>query len=145
MIYTDDHYYLLAYENDTFKHFRIDRMKKVAILEDMDRNGIEAFNSIDLSSYTKYTFGMYGGTIKRVTMIFRASLIDVVLDKFGNDVFITEEDKHHFSITVPIAISPQFFGWVFSLDDGVEITYPAEVREQYIKAIENELKRYTKT
>jgi hypothetical protein len=38
-----------------------------------------------------------------------------VIDKFGKEVWLTPVDDYHFKITVPVAVSPQFFGWVFGL------------------------------
>ena len=61
MIYTDDNYYLLAYTEGKFKHFRVDRMDKaeamiteIAEVEvaSIAREGAEEFAKKDMSAYT---------------------------------------------------------------------------------------------
>ena len=37
---------------------------------------------------------------------------------------------NHFIVTVPVAVSPQFFGWVLGLGKNVQIIGPEEVRTQ---------------
>ena len=45
-------------------------------------------------------------------------------------------DENHSELIVDINVSPQFFGWIFSLGNDVEIVSPREVV--------NELREYTK-
>jgi hypothetical protein len=39
------------------------------------------------------------------------------------------EDSDHFFLSVGVAVSPQFYGWVFGLGTGVVIAGPEEVRQ----------------
>ena len=153
MIYTDDNYYLLAYEKGKFKHFRVDKMDKVEafILESkeldaeivtLEREGKEEFDKKDMSAYTKYTFSMYGDEPTPVTMVFQNRMIGVVIDRFGRDVLVMKEDDNHFRITVPVAVSDQFFGWVFGLGKAVRIVGPESVKLKMKKALEGILERY---
>ena len=153
MIYTDDNYYLLAYIDGDFKHFRVDKMDNVQafILEDKDlgtdivtleREGKEAFKKKDMSAYTKYTFSMYGDDPTPVTMVFQNRMVGVVMDKFGRDVLIMKEDDRHFRITVPVAVSDQFFGWVFGLGKMVRIVGPEDVKAKMKKALADISARY---
>ena len=66
MIYTDDNYYLLAFDADKeeVRPFRVDRMEGVNVLKAY-RRGHEAYKKIDMSRYTNYTFSMYGGEIEQ--------------------------------------------------------------------------------
>lgn len=153
MIYTDDNYYLLAYIDGQFKHFRVDKMDNVQafILEDRDlgadivtleREGREAFEKKDMSAYTKYTFSMYGDDPTPVTMVFQNRMVGVVMDRFGRDVMIMKEDERHFRITVPIAVSDQFFGWVLGLGKAVRIVGPESVKERMKQALADISARY---
>ena len=67
----------------------------------------------------KSTFSMFDGGVETVTMVFRVNMMNAVIDKFGKDVFIVPVDKEHFQISVPVAVSQQFYGWVFGLGNYV--------------------------
>ena len=142
LIYSDDNYYLLAYESGKFKHFRVDKMESVKLLELIDREGREEFEKVDMAAYSKYTFNMYGGKIEHVTMVFQNRFVGTVLDRFGRDVVIMKEDDEHFRITVSVAVSYQFFGWLFGLGKGARIIGPESVKEKMKKALADAEKMY---
>lgn len=48
----------------------------------------------------------------------------------------------HFTITEPIAVSPQFFAWMFGLGEKAEIVAPVEVRNQMRVMMERSLHTY---
>ena len=54
-------------------------------------------------------------------------------------------DKDHFEIEARVAVSPQFYGWVFGLKNYVTIVSPPTVVEGMKKHLEAVLKRYEKT
>ncbi|MBQ7138602.1 MAG: WYL domain-containing protein [Clostridia bacterium] len=144
LIYVDNNYYLLAFDNHGKKrHFCVDRMEDVRI--HTWSFSMEKINAkVDLENYTKYTFSMYGkGDVVRVTMRFDNNLVSMVLDRFGHDVMLVKDDETHFTITEPIAVSPQFFAWIFALGEKAEIVGPVEVRDQMRKMMEKRLKAYT--
>ena len=62
-------------------------------------------------------------------MIFHNRMLNTVIDRFGKDVMAVPTDEDHFTITVPIAVSQQFYGWVFSLGRSVRIVGPKDVVE----------------
>lgn len=151
MIYTDDNYYLLAFHQGKMKHFRVDRMEDVK-LQTCEQNGLnvivpregkEEFDKKDMSTYTNYTFSMYGGEIKKVEMIFQNRMLNTVIDRFGKDVMAYPVDNNHFKITVPVAVSQQFYGWVFGLGKAVRIVGPAEVVQGMKKALVEIAGRYS--
>lgn len=85
---------------------------------------------------------MYGAEIMPVTMIFQNRMMGAVMDRFGRDIFVTKEDDRHFRVTVNVAVSNQFFGWVFGLGKMVRIVGPESVKEKMKKALEGILERY---
>ena len=150
MIYTDDNYYLLAYHDGKLKHFRVERMDDVK-LHTVEQNGLnvivpregkEEYDKKDMSTYTNYTFSMYGGEVKKVEMVFLNRMLNTVIDRFGKDVVAYPVDKSHFKITVPVAISQQFYGWVFGLGKMVRIVGPEDVKEGMKKALADITARY---
>ncbi len=103
----------------------------------IEREGVEEFHKIDMAAYSKYTFSMFGGEITPVTMVFQNRMIGAVMDRFGREVLVMPEDKTHFRITVPVAVSQQFFGWVFGLGKAVRIVGPESVKEKMVKSLED--------
>ena len=141
LLYDNSNYYLLAYTNEEMRTFRVDRM--VEVKQGMkERLGKEEFESFDLASFTKATFGMYHGKEEMVEMAFHNSLIGTVIDKFGREVFITPMDDTHFKITENVAVSPQFFGWIFGLGGRATILGPKSVIEQMREMLEKVGKKY---
>ena len=145
LVYTDDNYYLVAYDHDRKKRFiyRVDRMANVETVL-LDREGKEFFgdNRNEKLRLQKSTFSMFDGKIETVTMRFRVNMLNAVIDRFGRDVFITPLDKDHFQISVPVAISQQFYGWVFGLGNYVTITAPEHIKKEMAKKLEDVRKRY---
>ena len=141
LLYDNDNYYLYAYVDDDFRIFRVDRM--TAVNQGVkERQGREAFEKLDLPTFSKSTFGMYNGKEERVEMVFQNRMIDTVIDKFGKDVWLTKVDDGHFKVTVPVTVSPQFFAWVFGLGNYVTIKGPENVVKQMKEMLGKVSKRY---
>ena len=143
MIYADDNYYLLALDGDKFKHFRVDRMQGVGITDE-PREGETGFKKMNMADYQKYTFNMYGGEIRNVTLQFQNKLMNVAIDRFGRDIIPTRVDDEHFKITVPVAVSRQFYGWVVGLGEGVKIVEPDNIKENMRDFLDDIQKMYKK-
>ena len=132
MTWDDENYYLVAYDSDAgmIKHYRVDKMTEISAL-DQPRDGKEEFSKIDMSQYSKKVFGMFTGEVQTVRLRFENSLVGPVIDRFGRDTMILSSDESHFAISVDVAVSPQFFAWVFGFGTAVEILSPDNVREDY--------------
>ena len=52
------------------------------------------------------------------------SLVDAVIDRFGMDVEFTPFSEGIFTFTVPVTLSPGFYGWVVSFGGRMKITAP---------------------
>ncbi|MDD6050447.1 MAG: WYL domain-containing protein [Clostridiales bacterium] len=119
----------------------MDKMDDVKITT-IKREGIDEFAARDREHYTNYTFNMYGGEVQKVTMVFQNRMLSTVLDRFGHSVMASPVDKSHFRITVPVAVSDQFYGWIFGLGNYVTIVGPDSVKEGMKKALAKVTKRY---
>lgn len=140
----DENYYLIAHdsEEDKIKHFRVDKMAKVEVLEDTKREGAALFERFDIAEYANMTFGMYGGREEMVTLLFENSLIGVVMDRFGREASVRRRDEEHFSVRVRVAVSGQFFGWITGLGGGARIMAPEDVKEAYLAHLRETLAGY---
>ena len=140
----DENYYLIAHdsEEDKIKHFRVDKMAKIRVLEETKREGAALFERFDIADYANKTFGMYGGQEETVTLLFENHLIGVVMDRFGKEAAVRIRDEAHFSVRVRVAVSGQFFGWLTGLGEGAVITAPISVQEAYRIHLEKTLAQY---
>ena len=124
----DENYYLIGYStnNEVIKHYRVDKMRRIRMIDEK-RDGRKVFERFNPAKYAKASFGMFGGETTGVTLRCENSMIGVIIDRFGKDVFIRPDGKDHFVTAVDVAVSEQFFGWVFALGDRVCITEPEDV------------------
>ncbi len=138
-----ENYYLIGYDSDAgiIKHFRVDKMNNIVIM-DKAREGKDVFKRIDMASYSNKRFGMFAGEEKRVKIEFEKRYVGVVIDRFGKNINMHKSDEDHFVVNVDVAVSNQFYGWVFGLGDGVKILGPKEVEEDMRRMLEDILCRY---
>ncbi len=136
----DENYYLVAFDSEAgkIKHYRVDKMRKIHLTEE-SRDGQESFKQFDLAAYTRKNFGMFGGEEQAVRIRFENAMAGVLIDRFGKEIRIYPLDETHSETIVNVAVSNQFFGWIFALGDSVRIEGPQKVREQYRAEIESRL------
>lgn len=139
LLLNDGNYYMLAFEDRErkIKTYRVDRMRNVD-LTGQSREGEKAFEEIDLKTYTRRVFNMFGGDQERVTIRFINTLLDSVIDRFGTSgVQYSKVDNDHFSITAQVEISDQFFGWVCGFGEKAKIIAPPKVEKRFREYIDN--------
>ena len=137
LLWDDENYYMIAFDDwdNKIKHYRVDKMMYIEVVND-ERSGKEEFKNFDMAKYSKATFGMYHGEKTKVCIKFANHMCGVFIDRFGKDTLFRKIDENNSELIVDINVSPQFFGWIFSLGNDVEIVSPIEVV--------NELREYTK-
>ena len=137
LLWDDENYYMIAFDDwdNKIKHYRVDKMMYIEVGND-ERAGKEEFKNFDMAKYSKATFGMYHGEKTKICIKFANHMCGVFIDRFGKDTLFRKIDENHSELIVDINVSPQFFGWIFSLGNDVEIVSPIEVV--------NELREYTK-
>ncbi len=143
LTWDNENYYLIAYDEEAgkIKHYRVDKMQKMQILK-TERKGQTAFEETSLTAFGKKTFGMFGGKDKEVTLFCRNELVGVVIDRFGQDIWMVPEGKNHFRAKMMVTISPQFFGWVTGIGSKLQIEGPEEVQKEYKDYLNDILKGY---
>ncbi len=137
LIWDNENYYLVAFDDaeDKLKHYRVDKMAEIR-LERNKREGAEAFKAVDMSSYADRIFGMFTGRERLVKIEFAERLAHAVIDRFGKEAVLVPKPEGCFSVTVSVAVSPQFFAWVFGFGAEARIAWPEDVAAQ--------MKEYTK-
>lgn len=134
LTWADENYYLIAY-HDRYKdisHFRVDRMSEINV-SDEARPIIEEFEDFNVVDYSKRVFSMFSGESEKVELEFDNSLINVVIDKFGKNIKVFEKTEATFRISVEVAATSTFFGWLFMFAGKVKIIGPDQVKERFIE------------
>lgn len=132
LIWNSENYYLVAFDhaNRDMRHYRVDKMTEIAITG-LAREGKEQYPDFQLAQYGQKHFGMYSGREVTVTLRGRRDMAGVVWDRFGQEVILVPDGEEHFTVTLPVVMSPQFFGWLFGLDGGLVLTAPRQAVEAY--------------
>ena len=143
LTWDDENYYMIGYDREAeqIKHYRVDKMRRISLTGE-PREGQSTFDRLDMGRYTKKTFGMFGGEDETVVLTCQNHLAGVIIDRFGSEVPMRSAGEGLFSARVTVAVSPQFFGWLAGLGDGVQVTGPARIRKAYRAYLENILKAY---
>ena len=131
LMWDDENYYMLGYDAQAgkFKHYRVDKMTNIESAE-TERSGKELFSGMDMSSYSKQVFGMFTGSEQTVKLRFENRLAGAVIDRFGKEVMLIPDGNEHFTVSADIAVSPQFYAWVFGFGTAVEILSPESARDE---------------
>lgn len=143
MIWNNDSYYLLGVDeiSGIVKHYRVDRIKDVK-QEKNSRNGAAIFRDFDLGKVSVGTFGMFGGRDTLLKLEFENSMIDVVMDHFGQEAMIFPSDEGHFTFQAHFHVSGRFFGWLAGLGPGVKILSPEKTRREYMAFLRQAMEGY---
>ena len=134
LIWDSENYYLVGWDGakKEVRHYRVDKMSELAVTclrlengEDLDRS------TFDMAAYAAKHFGMFSGREGKVRLRCANTMVGVMLDRFGPEVILVPDGPDHFTLTVEAVVSPQFFGWLFGLGDGVVLTSPDWAVEDY--------------
>lgn len=141
LIWDNENYYLVAYEAQSgeLRHYRVDKMQDITLTE-IPREGGEKYAQNDPGKYAGVMFGMFNGRVEQVRLRFDDSLIGVVTDRFGRDIFLIPDGDDHFIVNISAAVSPQFFSWLFSFGGKAELLAPESVKKEYLDALRAALK-----
>jgi len=124
LCWDSDKYYLVAYndEHNELRNYRVDRMSDVAV-SDAGGNDYDK-NKFKVTEHIKGMFGMYSGKVVRAKLAFENSLVNVVLDYFGKNINIIPKENNRFEVSVDVAVSPVFLGWIFQFGGKAKIFSP---------------------
>ena len=136
LIWNSENYYLVAYDraNAQMRHYRVDKMTDI-VITGLTREGEDLFPKFDVASYGQKHFGMFSGDEAAVTLRCRRHMAGVILDRFGHDIIMVPQDEAYFHVTLPVVLSPQFYGWLFALEDHVTLIAPQWAADNYRKKL----------
>ena len=136
IILADDNYYLLSYSKKygDLCTYRIDRMHRPSVSSDpMSNEAVSIIEKLDINSYLRESFGMYGGESAFITLEAENSKINAIIDKFGEKLHMTRIDESRVSVRVHVQISPKFYGWLVMQEGLIRIASPERIKSGYIE------------
>ena len=135
LIWNGDYYYVVGFsdKHNGIGNFRVDRI--VCSPQMLDEEATPPPVGFDLNYYLNSMFRMYNGERKQIELVCDNSLMDAIIDRFGEDVNITPNDMNSFRATVNTAVGSGFFGWLFGFGDKVYIMSPDAVKDEYANLV----------
>lgn len=145
LMWDDENYYMLGYDAaaEKLKHYRVDKMVDIEAAAS-GRAGKACFEKLDMSAYSKQVFGMFTGSTQTVKLRFANHLVSAVIDRFGKDIFIVPDGEDCFTVSVEVAVSPHFYGWLFGFGTEAEIISPESARRDMAQRISSAAAMYEK-
>ncbi len=138
---SNDFFYLLGYSN---KHgriaaFRIDRINGIPSV--LDTESIPEPEHLYIEEYIRELSRTKTEPSTEVVLEFDGSVIDSMLNRFGQDMDISYISKTSCRAKVDIRVNNAFFAWVFGFEGKVRIVGSKEIRDQYIRMVSREMAR----
>ena len=128
-------YYAIGYSEKyhSVRNIRIDRIAHTP--EIMAEPGRPIPEGFDLNEHKRTMFRMYNSERMTVELVCDASVMDAIIDHFGEDVDIGLVDENTFSVSAETAVSHAFYSWLFGFSGKVRLTEPREAAEQYANMV----------
>ena len=147
LTWQDDHYYLIGnYEKyNNLIHLRVDRMRSVEItcLEARPFSEVSEYDDyFNVSDYTKRLFSMYGGVTAEIELSCNKKIIEQVLDRFSEDIFIKNVTDSEFGFSVKAVLSDALVTWILNYGENIRVIAPEELKLRLLKRIKEVEKLY---
>lgn len=139
LFWNEDYYYVVGYsdKHDNVSSFRADRMCHVDVLEE---KAVARPKDFSLARYSRQIFEMYDGDTARVKLECRDELMRYVIDRFGESVETERATEDTFYAYPEVALSPNFYSWLFRFAGDIRILEPERARREYCEKAEAVLK-----
>ena len=140
LLWNSDKYYLAGNNEkfDSLSHFRLDRMKRVAVLNKPARPFEEVSDyhgTFDTADYAKKTFLMYHGERQTVELRCSDEVLENMVDKFGEDLQFSARDSGTFTVRANVYVSRGLLEWLLQFGGRVEVLSPDSLRNEMLEQI----------
>lgn len=126
MVYSNEHYYLICImeAKENLSMYRIDRIQNIELTEEnLDKRGA-GFNAQEAVKNTVYA---YTGKIEKIEMLIEPRILGDVIDKFGNNISISENDDGRLKINLEASVMGMKF-WALQYLEFAEVIKPEKLR-----------------
>ena len=134
LFWNDDYYYAVGYsdKHKNVSSFRVDRICHAHI---SDEKSVREPDDFNLERYSRQIFEMYDGDTVRVKLECRNMLMRYVIDRFGEDVATEIATEDTFYAYPEVALSPNFYSWLFTFAGDIRILAPERAKEEYLNKV----------
>lgn len=134
LVWSNDHYYLICNnpKYDNLMHTRLDRMRKVKIVDIPVRSFEEVSEyrgEFDVADYSNKMFNMFSGKICEIEIVCKNDMLEDIVDRFGENATIRNEDSSRFYLRAEVAISEGLISWLMQYRNSVYVRKPEELRQ----------------
>lgn len=135
MMWWGDRYYVVANNEkyDDLMHLRIDRIKKITVLDEDSRPFCEVSeyrDVFDTADYASKIFNAFGGETVTVTLRCKNETADAMADLFGSSIVMRPSDTGHFTFNVKAAMSLGLVQSLMQFGADIEVLSPDCLRNQ---------------
>lgn len=137
LVWNGEYYYMVGYsdKHKSIGSYRIDRIcSRPKIL------GIECVpkpESFDINDYLNTMFRMYNSERCTVELVCDNTVMDAIIDRFGENVKTYANNMNTFRVEVEIATNHIFYSWIFGFCGRVKIKSPEKVRIEYTQMVKD--------
>lgn len=137
LVWNGDYYYVVGYSDkyNDIGSFRVDRISKVPDV--LEEKAVPMPRAFDINTYLNSMFKMFGGEQIEVELVCDNSVMDSMIDRFGENVKVYANDMESFRIIVKVSVSHIFFSWIFGFGGKVKIKSPLNVKEDYAQMVKH--------
>jgi len=142
LTFDNENYYLIAYTEkyEECVTYRVDKMSSVSIA---DEKRCLPQNPFNVTEYVNPIFSMFDGKVERITCLFHNSLLNVVIDRFGENVTLSEYSDDTFKAVFKAAVSPTFLSWIIGFGSAAQILSPEWVVDELCDLALSAYNQYT--
>lgn len=136
--FAETYYYLTAWseQHGAVREYRIDRMHDVALSAEKARRGKE-ISEYEYQVRDSQFFGRFDGQLVMAQLLCDEDGVNIVADRFGKDARFAPQGNDTCIAAVQVRVSPQFFGWIASMNGTVKIAGPTKLADEYRAFLQN--------
>ena len=147
LIWADDHYYLVCNNEkyDNLMHLRLDRMKSVSITEENFRHFSEVSdynNEFNTADYSAKVFNMFSGNEEEIVFDCSTEILEQVIDRFGDKIFIRQSKENRFKFSHKACISEGLITWILQFGGKMRVEAPEHLKKQILIRLSDIQKLY---
>lgn len=131
LTWNGDFYYVVGFSDKHGKiaTFRVDRIHEVPTI--LEEKAVPKPKKYSIGDFAEKAFQLFDSEHAQVELLCENTMMNTVLDHFGDKVKPIEADKEHFSFSAEVSVSPTFFAWVFQFGGKIQIKGPQYVIDSY--------------
>lgn len=141
LVCNTNYYYLIGYssKHEKITTFRVDRISGIPSI--INRQSIPAPQDLNTKKHSWDTIHLKGEEESEITLSFEKSVMNAMVDRFGQNMNITSIGQESCVAKVFVPINNIFFAWIFGFEGKVKILAPNNIKDRYILMVAKEMAR----